>query len=110
MDSGLWEVSIGYRLVRSAWGKGFATEAVAALLQAAFARESITRVIANTYEENLSSQRVLDKLGMKLCRRYRPTSEDLSSSDTSRSSPGEPWDGDELEYELDREVFLALFS
>ena len=89
MDSGLWEVSIGYRLVRSAWGKGFATEAVAALLQAAFARESITRVIANTYEENLSSQRVLDKLGMKLCRRYRPTSEDLSSTDTSLS-PGEP--------------------
>ncbi len=93
------QVSIGYRFVRSSWGKGLATEAMEALIRLGSRTEKIDRVVASTYEENIASQRVLEKLGMKLTRRYRPSEAELQS-DTSVSDGGEPWDGDELEFEL----------
>ncbi|PQP80912.1 N-acetyltransferase [Paenibacillus sp. PCH8] len=55
---------IGYILNRSCWGKGVATEAVQRLLQFGFADLDLRRVEARCYEANVSSERILCKIGM----------------------------------------------
>ena len=57
------DVEVGYRLARASWGQGIATEAAGALVDHAFARLALPRVVAVTYPENLASRRVLAKLG-----------------------------------------------
>ncbi len=57
------DVEIGYRLARRSWGKGIATEAVAALIGYAFRSLGLPRVVAVVYPENVASRRVLEKLG-----------------------------------------------
>jgi RimJ/RimL family protein N-acetyltransferase len=59
------EVEIGYRLARSAWGQGYATEAALAIRDFAFASLSIKRLIAIIDPSNLASLRVAQKLGMQ---------------------------------------------
>ncbi|WP_440112394.1 GNAT family N-acetyltransferase [Paenibacillus sp. QZ-Y1] len=55
---------IGYILNRSSWGKGVATEAVQRLLQFGFDELNLRKVEARCYEANVSSERVLCKIGM----------------------------------------------
>jgi len=55
--------SLTYCLEQSAWGHGFATEAVSALLSWAFGTLDLNRVQAETDTRNLASVRVLEKLG-----------------------------------------------
>ena len=55
------------------------------------------RVVATTYEANLASRRVMEKLGFKLARTFRV---DLSGQQTAHFDSSEPWDGDDLEYAL----------
>jgi RimJ/RimL family protein N-acetyltransferase len=55
---------IGYRLNRDAWGKGYATEGVRALIEAAFDRLGFDRVRAETMAVNQASRRVLEKAGL----------------------------------------------
>ena len=59
------DVEVAYRLARSAWGLGIATEAAGALVAHALGPLALARVVAVTYPENLASQRVLDKLGFE---------------------------------------------
>jgi RimJ/RimL family protein N-acetyltransferase len=59
------DVEVAYRLARSAWGRGFATEAAGALVAHALRTVGLPRVVAVTYPENQASQRVLDKLGFE---------------------------------------------
>jgi len=59
------DVELAYRLVRSAWGQGIATEAAAALAAHALRGLGLSRLVAVTYPDNLASQRVLDKLGFE---------------------------------------------
>jgi len=56
-------VELGYSVLPQYRGRGYATEAVAALLLWAFSHNEVTRVIAETALENRSSVRVLKKLG-----------------------------------------------
>ena len=91
--------SIGYRLKKSAWGMGYATEAARSLLELAFKRERLETVTASTYERNVGSRRVLAKIGMRLVRRFRMTEEDLARQDTSLNA-GEVWDLDDLEFQI----------
>jgi len=97
--AGNLEAELGYRLARAAWGQGYATEGARALVARAFAL-GMRRVVANVYEENLASRRVLEKLGMTLVRRFKPTPEALARGVTFEPAPTEVWDGDELEYAL----------
>jgi RimJ/RimL family protein N-acetyltransferase len=53
---------IGWRLVRHAWGHGFATEAARAALNDAFARVGLAEVIAYTAADNRRSQAVMGRL------------------------------------------------
>ncbi|GAB0120158.1 N-acetyltransferase [Acidisoma sp. 7E03] len=59
------DVEIGWRLVRSAWGRGFATEAVEPVLQHAFQTVGLTRVVADIDPHNGASVRVATKLGFR---------------------------------------------
>jgi len=59
------DVEVAYRLARSAWGQGIATEAAGALVAHALGPLGLPRVVAVTYPANQASQRVLDKLGFE---------------------------------------------
>ncbi len=61
-----WEgrtVEIGYTLDRAAWGRGFATEAVEALLTRLFDDPATTRVTGMLHPDNVASARVLERTG-----------------------------------------------
>ena len=62
---GLRAAEIGYRLNRAAWGKGYATEGVCALIDVAFASLGFDRVRAETMAVNSASRRVLEKAGLR---------------------------------------------
>jgi len=55
---------IGWRLVRSAWGRGYATEAAKASLRDAFERVHLKEVLAYTSVDNVRSRAVIERLNM----------------------------------------------
>ncbi|MFE5946452.1 GNAT family N-acetyltransferase [Streptomyces sp. NPDC056480] len=57
-------VDVGWRLTRSAWGNGYATEAALACLAFAFETLGLQEVIATTTVRNLRSQAVMRRIGM----------------------------------------------
>lgn len=54
-----------YVFDRRAWGKGYAAEAGQAMLGYVFGRSALERIYATIYADNLASQRVAEKLGMR---------------------------------------------
>ena len=56
---------LGWRLARSAWGAGLATEAATAVLRDGFDRLGLSELIALIHPENTRSRRVATKLGMR---------------------------------------------
>jgi RimJ/RimL family protein N-acetyltransferase len=90
---GLDEPELGYRLRRSAWGKGYATEVSRALVRSAFDQLGARRIYAETMAVNTASRRVMEKAGLRWVRTFH---EDWP----------EPIEGDEhgdVEYALTRE-------
>ena len=63
---------LGYRLRRSAWNKGYATEGSRALIGKGFTEHDLDRIVAVTLTVNLASRRVLDKCGLTLLRTFHP--------------------------------------
>jgi RimJ/RimL family protein N-acetyltransferase len=59
------DIEIAYRLPFAHWGRGFATEMAAAVLAHGFDGLGLTRVVGLTWPENVPSQRVLEKIGMR---------------------------------------------
>jgi len=94
------DVELGYRLHRSAWGQGYATEGALALIRKGFTELGVRRVHATTYQDNLASRRVMEKVGMRLVRSYRLTPADLVAEGTFHSTAQDLWEGDEVEYAL----------
>jgi RimJ/RimL family protein N-acetyltransferase len=89
--------SLGYRLRRSAWGEGYATEGARALVRLAFTGLGVREVVATTMAVNTGSRRVLEKAGLRYAR-------------TVHLDWPEPLDGNEhgdVEYRLLREEWLA---
>lgn len=62
---GKQELELGYRLITSARGNGYATEAACAVLDY-YQQQGITDIIAYTAYGNMPSQAVLKKLGFTL--------------------------------------------
>lgn len=62
------EVELGYRLVKSRWGQGLATEAAQAWLEYAFAHLGLTELIAFSHPNNSASVRVMQKCGFHFLR------------------------------------------
>ena len=58
------EVEVGYRLLREAWGQGFATEGATELVRYGFDSVGLYRIIGVTHPDNIASQRVLMKAGL----------------------------------------------
>lgn len=56
---------IGWRLVRHAWGRGYATEAARATLDDAFLRIGLPEVVTYTASDNLRSQAVMARLKLE---------------------------------------------
>ena len=57
---------LGYSIARDHWGKGLATEAAKAVIDAAFtAYEELNRIRAMADARNVASQRVMEKVGME---------------------------------------------
>lgn len=57
-------VEIGWRLIRSAWGHGYATEAARAAAAYAFGPLGLAQIVSFTSELNLPSRAVMERLGM----------------------------------------------
>lgn len=62
-DSGM--VEIGYRYAKAAWGQGIATEAAQKVLAHGFDVLGLDPIVAVTHPDNVRSQRVLKKTGLK---------------------------------------------
>jgi ribosomal-protein-alanine N-acetyltransferase len=60
------DVEVSYELLPDSWGKGYATEAVRAVLGHALTELALPRVIAETQTANAPSRRLLERLGMSL--------------------------------------------
>jgi RimJ/RimL family protein N-acetyltransferase len=69
-------VDLGYRLHRTAWGRGYATEASRALVRKGFANPAIRRITASAIGGNIASRRVMEKVGLTLVRTYRASRPD----------------------------------
>ena len=91
------EIELGYRLRRSAWGKGYATEGSRALIRKGFTELGVERVFAETMAVNLGSRRVMEKSGLTLVRTFHPDGLD----------PIEGSEHGEVEYALDRADWTA---
>ena len=90
--SPLDEPELGYRLRRSAWGKGYGTEGARALIDKGFAELGVRRLVASTMAVNTASRRVMEKAGMRLVRTFHQEWPDRIEGDEH---------GD-VEYALDR--------
>jgi ribosomal-protein-alanine N-acetyltransferase len=58
------KADVGYVLAREEWGKGYMTEALTAVVEAAFALRDVYRVGAVCDVENIASARVMEKAGL----------------------------------------------
>lgn len=94
--------TLGYRLRRAAWGRGFATEAARAVLARAFEAGDLALVEATVYEANSASRRVLEKLGLREAGRGAMTPDDLAAVDTFQATSGGVWEGDDIVYRIER--------
>jgi RimJ/RimL family protein N-acetyltransferase len=69
-----WEgrsAEVGYTLARSAWGHGYATEALAALVERLFDGFDVSRIGAMLHPENSGSAMVLERTGFEFEGRTR---------------------------------------
>ena len=57
-------VEVGWRLVRDAWGRGYATEGARAALRDGFERHRWAEVLSYTAPDNARSQAVMGRLGL----------------------------------------------
>lgn len=92
-------VELGYRLLRSAWGQGYATEGSLALIAAVFTDLGADRVFARTMTVNAGSRRVMEKCGLTLARTYR--NQHPGAADIEGAEHGD------VEYALTRAQWLA---
>ena len=74
---------IGWRFVRSAWGKGLASEAAAAALRDVFARTEVKEVLSFAAHDNIRSHAVMRRLNLRRD----------ESRDFTMELAGMPWTG-----------------
>ena len=89
-DGAPGEAELGFRLRKSAWGKGYATEGARALIRRGFTEFGVQRVVADTVAGNIASRRVLEKAGLRLAR----------TSQQSSPYPVEGGESGDVEYAL----------
>jgi ribosomal-protein-alanine N-acetyltransferase len=70
-EAGAREAVVGYEISPAYWGRGYATEAAWAMLRFGFEELGLHRIWSHAITENIASQRVLQKLGMRYEGRLR---------------------------------------
>lgn len=75
-------VEIGWRLARTAWGHGYATEAGQAVLEHGFSTLGLTEIVSFTTRTNVRSRSVMERLGM--------THDPAEDFDHPALEPGDP--------------------
>lgn len=96
---------VAYWLGRSVWNKGYATEAVRRVIKFGFEDLKLERVWGACIVENLRSQRVLQKAGLKFAEtttkylEMRNITQDLSIYEASSK------DYQDFEYKLEKRIF-----
>jgi RimJ/RimL family protein N-acetyltransferase len=78
-------VEVGWRLARSAWGRGIATEAASASLDYGFDELGLTEIVAYTSQINERSRRVMSRLGMQ-----RDAADDFDNPSIAAADPLRP--------------------
>jgi len=63
---GTLEIEIAYLLNKDFWHQGFATEAAKGIMSYGFEKLHLTRLICMMHPENVASQKVAERIGMKL--------------------------------------------
>jgi RimJ/RimL family protein N-acetyltransferase len=89
---------LGYRLHRSGWGRGYASEGSRGLIAKAFTELGIRRVEAQTMAVNTKSRRVMEKAGLRFQRVYHEHFDD--------PLPGT--EHGEVEYGIDRDTWQQV--
>ena len=64
------EVELGYRLRKSVWRQGYASEGSRALIEKGFTELGVQRVFAETMVVNVGSRRVMEKAGLRYVRTF----------------------------------------
>ena len=59
---------LGYRLRRTEWGQGLASEGASALVNWGFRNAGYDKIVASTMAVNLASRRVMEKIGLTYAR------------------------------------------
>jgi len=93
------EIELGYRLMRAAWGHGYATEGSRALLARGFTEYDVETVVADTLVDNIRSRRVMEGLGMRLRSEFRLDADEFPDWDADRRRG--------VEYVLTRDAWEA---
>ena len=97
-DGPLDEVELGYRLRQDAWGKGYATEVAAALVDKAFSELDVRVVWGATMSRNLASQHVMEKVAMTVTQTLETPEDMLAVEDSELGG---------FRYEITREQWAA---
>ena len=61
---------LGYRFIRTFWGKGFATETALASVAYCFDTMNLQEIIATVHRDNTGSNQVVKKIGFIRCEAY----------------------------------------
>ena len=59
------EVEVAYTIAREFWGRGLATEAAQSIMKYGFEKLNLIRLICLIDQENIASQKVAEKIGMR---------------------------------------------
>jgi len=59
------EIDLGYRFMKTAWGKGYATEAAFACIKYGFEKLNLERIVGRAMPQNTASLKVLQKCDMQ---------------------------------------------
>lgn len=62
---------LGYRLNKSYWGKGLATEAAKATLEYGFNKMNLNEIYAIADSQNVASRNVIEKVGLKYINTFK---------------------------------------
>lgn len=91
-------IEVGWRLARSAWGQGFATEAGRQAIAVGFQQYQLPEIVSFTTHGNIPSQAVMRRLGMS-----HDPADDFEHPSLALGSPLRP----HVLYRLTRENWLA---
>ena len=100
------QAQLGYRFCRENWGQGYCSEALQRLVKKCFETKAVQKIIATTYEENLASIRIMEKLGMTFSRSFKW--DGSLSAGTTYQPQQDQWTGLDVEYALERKDWLAF--